>query len=303
MTRFLSRIWDDPECGGNNKDTGRLFAYHQATKHTYHSVRANARYLDWHNQPNPFRTYEDAPEIDLPAEPGFPDIGTFAAIAALTERNRPSSKEDNSERHEKLALNLTWLSRFLWHSMAVSAWKKIPGTGARYSLRVNPSSGNLHPTETYVALREFAGLDDGLYHYRVDRHAVELRSRGVWTQHLARALEIPWASESRLIVGFTSIFWREAWKYGERAYRYCCHDLGHAMMSALLAARALGLAGGAVAHFSDFRLAQTMGLAQSDEAPMAFLVFPPLKLYRIFFYAGRTVRGNSERTFQGRSSL
>ena len=143
--------------------------------------------------------------------------------------------------------------------MAVSAWKKVPGSGARYSLRVNPSSGNLHPTETYLALRAFTGMEDGLYHYRADRHALELRSRGAWTQHLARALEIPWAAESPLIVGLTSIFWREAWKYGERAYRYCCHDLGHAMMSVLLAARALGLPGGAVAHFSDLRLARAHG--------------------------------------------
>ncbi len=271
MTRFLSRLWDDPECGSYNKDTGRLFAYHQATKHTYQSVRANARYLDWHNQPDPFRSYEGASRINLPPEPGFPEIGTFDAIAALAE------SENESERQEKIVLDQDWLSRFLWHSMAVSAWKKIPGTGARYSLRVNPSSGNLHPTETYVALRAFSGLDEGLYHYRADLHAVELRSRGAWTQHLARALETPWVSESRLIVGFTSIFWREAWKYSERAYRYCCHDLGHAMMSALLAARALGLTGGVVAHFSDLRLARSMGLAQSDEAPMAFLVFPPLK--------------------------
>ena len=48
-------------------------------------------------------------------------------------------------------------------------------------------------------------------------------------------------------------------------------------MSVLLAARALGLTGGAVAHFSDVRLARAMGLAESDEAPMAFLVFPPWK--------------------------
>jgi SagB-type dehydrogenase family enzyme len=272
MTRFLSRIWDDPECGGFNKDTERLFAYHQATKHTYHSVRTNARYLDWHNQPDPFRIYEGVPSILLPPEPGFPNTGTFAAMAALAEKTKLPT-EDPSERGEKVRLDLTWLSRFLWHSMAVSAWKKVPGTGARYSLRVNPSSGNLHPTETYIAVRAFAGMDDGLYHYRADRHAIELRSRGAWTQHLARALEIPWAAESPLIVGLTSIFWREAWKYGERAYRYCCHDLGHAIMSALLAARALGLPGGAVAHFSDVRLARAMGLAESDEAPMAFLVF------------------------------
>jgi SagB-type dehydrogenase family enzyme len=276
MTRFLSRIWDDPQCGGYNKDTERLFAYHQATKHTYHSVRTNARYLDWHNQPDPFRGYEGAPGIDLLPEPGFPDTGTFAAMAALAGRTKLPG-EDESESREKIEFDLAWLSRLLWHSMAVSAWKKVPGTGARYSLRVNPSSGNLHPAETYVAVRAFTGMEDGLYHYRADRHAIELRSRGAWTQNLARALEIPWAAESPLIIGLTSIFWREAWKYGERAYRYCCHDLGHAMMSVLLAARALGLPGGAVAHFSDVHLARVMGLAASGEAPMAFLVFPPQK--------------------------
>jgi SagB-type dehydrogenase family enzyme len=116
-------------------------------------------------------------------------------------------------------------------------------------------------------------MDDGLYHYRADRHALELRSNGAWTQQLASALEIPWASKSPLIVGLTSIFWREAWKYGDRAYRYCCHDLGHAMMSVFLAARALGLRGGAVTHFSDRRMTRALGLAESDEAPMAFLIF------------------------------
>jgi SagB-type dehydrogenase family enzyme len=276
MTRFLSRMWDDSECGGFNKDTDRLFAYHQATKHSYQSVRTNARYLDWHIQPDPFRSYEGAPSIDLPPGPGFPDRGTFAAMAALAGKLEVPTA-NASECAEKIQLDLAWLSRLLWHSMAVSAWKKVPGTGARYSLRVNPSSGNLHPTETYIAVRAFTGLEDGLYHYRADRHAIELRSRGTWTQHLAFALEIPWAEESPLIIGLTSIFCREAWKYGERAYRYCCHDLGHAMMSALLSARALGLTGGAVAHFSDVRLARTMGLAESDEAPMAFLVFPPQK--------------------------
>ena len=91
-------------------------------------------------------------------------------MAALAEKTKLPA-EDASERRETIQLDLAWLSRFLWHSMAVSAWKKVPGTGARYSLRVNPSSGNLHPTETYVALRGFAGMDDGLYHYRADRHA------------------------------------------------------------------------------------------------------------------------------------
>jgi SagB-type dehydrogenase family enzyme len=277
MTRFLYRIWDDLECGKFNNDTERLFAYHQATKHTYHSVRANARYLDWQNQPDPFRSYEGVSSVLLSPDPGFPNSGAFASIAALAEK-QGSPIGSVPQLAEKIQLDLLWLSRLLWHSMAVSAWKKAPGAGGRYSLRVNPSSGNLHPTEAYVALSAFAGMEDGLYHYRADRHAVELRSPGAWTQHLASAMELPWAAQSPLIVGLNSIFWREAWKYGDRAYRYCCHDLGHAMMSLLMAARALGLPGGAVAHFSDLRMVRAFGLSESDEAPMAFLVFPLPKI-------------------------
>jgi SagB-type dehydrogenase family enzyme len=274
MTRFLFRILDDPQSGELNQETERLFAYHQATKHTYHSVRSSPHYLDWRNQPNPFRTYEGAQVTPLAPDPSFPDTGTFVAMGALDRRTQLARKNDPENHDAAVRLDAMWLSRLLWHSMAVSSWKKVPSTGSRYSLRVNPSSGNLHPTETYLALGGFTGVDDGLYHYRADLHALELRSPGGWTQHLAQELRIPWAAESSLIVGFTSIFWREAWKYGDRAYHYCCHDLGHAMMSVLLAARAMGLAGGAITHFADLRLTRSLGLSGGDEAPMAFLVFP-----------------------------
>jgi SagB-type dehydrogenase family enzyme len=273
MTRFLSRALAGLEGGSVNKETNRLFAYHHATKHTYHSVRTNAHFLDWHNQPDPFRTYDGATLVTLPIDPGFPKVGTFATMAALAEGSRTSQGSKSGCRGE-VQLDLTWLSRLLWHSMAISAWKRVSRTGYRYSLRVNPSSGNLHPTETHLALLGFRGVEDGVYHYRADRHALEVRSPGDWTERIARDLALPWAAESPLIVGLTSVFWREAWKYRDRAYRYCCHDLGHAMMSLLLAAQALGLPGGVVAHFSDVRLTHTLGLTGSDEAPMAFLVFP-----------------------------
>ena len=37
-----------------------------------------------------------------------------------------------------------------------------------------------------------------------------------------------------------SIYWREAWKYGMRAFRYCHHDCGHAIAAVAYAAAALG---------------------------------------------------------------
>ena len=47
-------------------------------------------------------------------------------------------------------------------------------------------------------------------------------------------------AESSFLVGLTSIYWREAWKYGERAFRYCQHDTGHAIGALRLSAAMLG---------------------------------------------------------------
>src|SRR4029077_13205795 len=104
MTRFLSRIWDDPECGTLNNDTQRLFAYHQTTKHTYHSVRTNARYLDWHNQPNPFRAYHGVPTILLPPEPGFPSTESLAAMPALRKKTISPAGEAHQSCEAQLNL-------------------------------------------------------------------------------------------------------------------------------------------------------------------------------------------------------
>src|SRR5713101_6437978 len=122
MTRFLSRAVADLEAGGVNEETERLFAYHHVTKHSYHSVRTQARFLDWHNQPDPFRSFAGAPLITLPAEPGFPPAGAFATMAALAEGAR-AAQRSNSDRREEVRLDVTWLSRLLWHSLAISAWK------------------------------------------------------------------------------------------------------------------------------------------------------------------------------------
>ena len=255
--------------------TEHLFNYHQATKHTFASVRTGAHFLDWKNQPNPFRTYDGAPTISLPPDPGFTSHRHFHSDSRTAAGgDGPHDGDQKSQVPQPTPFAALWLSRLLWHSMAISAWKKVSATGSRYSLRVNPSSGNLHPTETYrpcTASRILTTvyITTARTPTPSNNAAPETR-RGNWRKHS----KFPEALESPLIVALTSIFWREAWKYRDRAYRYCCHDLGHAAMSLLLAAGALGLHGGTIAHFADGRLAKKLGLAEGDEAPLAFLVFP-----------------------------
>jgi len=65
----------------------------------------------------------------------------------------------------------------------------------------------------------------------------------------------------------TGIAWREAWKYRDRAYRYCLHDVGHAWQALALAARSIGCESFAFGRFLDDEAAQLLRLHE-DEWPM-----------------------------------
>src|SRR5207245_1225404 len=104
------------------------------------------------------------------------------------------------------------ISRLFYDSLALSAWKQAPGTKP-WSLRINPSSGALHPTEGYLLAGPIPGLaaEPGVYHYAPYHHALERRlslAPAAWAE-LTRDLPAPC-----LLVALTSIYWRESWKYG-----------------------------------------------------------------------------------------
>lgn len=241
---------DVPEPGAGvidpNRDVTRLFAYHEATKHTVESVYANQRTLDWENMPDPFRHYEGVPLMDLPADPEPPSV-----TASEVLRGFPGPASEDSS-------GAVFLSRLLFHAAAVSASKVVPSAGYRYALRVNASSGNLHPTEFHFVTRGLRGVEDGLYHYRASSHMAELRARG----RVLAEME----PEAQVVFVLASIHWREAWKYRNRAYRYCLLDLGHAWQALELSARALGCEVTARGEFRDDAVAAACGL--EDEWPM-----------------------------------
>lgn len=235
-----------------------MFAYHEATKHTLEKIYANRVSIDWANMPDPFRHYHGAPVIDLPADPPPP---TTPALRLLRGDGRSSVSS-----HAVEADGAQWLSSLLFHTAAISATKASPG-GSRYALRVNPSSGNLHPTEFHFAARGVSGWEDGLYHYRASAHMAEQRMRGGSAgRSLAELACSPWFRDCPLIFVLSSIAWREAWKYRDRAYRYCGHDIGHAWGALSLAARSLGAEAFAAGHFADEAVARLLHL--DDEWPM-----------------------------------
>ncbi len=221
--------------------------YHESTKHSVESLRRVRHVLDWANMPDPFRHYEGAAVIDLPADPPAPEI---PALELLLGGSGGMPACDGP----------ALLSQLLFYSAAISASKRVASTGYKYALRVNPSSGNLHPTEFHFTAHGLKNWHDGLYHYRPSSHMAEQRARGNFEGRLR-------ANPAPVQFVLTSIAWREAWKYRERAYRYCLHDMGHAWQALVLAARAIGTQSFATGHFPDDETAQAFRLSE-DEWPM-----------------------------------
>jgi nitroreductase len=81
------------------------------------------------------------------------------------------------------------------------------------------------------------------------------------------------------VVALTSIHWREAWKYGLRAYRYCQHDCGHAIAAVAYAAAALGWRARLLPGWGDDELAALLGLDRAKDFADAELESPEVALW------------------------
>ncbi|MGD9850990.1 MAG: SagB/ThcOx family dehydrogenase [Nitrospirales bacterium] len=225
--------------------------YHHQTKHQFNQYARSLGYLDWANQPNPFRRYEGAPLVKLPMlsmeeEPVSPSYEAIFFPETIPTQPR----------------TLHTLSRFFEYALSLTAWKEYGGT--RWALRSNPSSGNLHPTEGYLLIGPVPGLEmeSGLYHYAAKEHALEHR----WQIEPGTASDMfQHLSPGTFLVGLSSIHWREAWKYGERAFRYCQHDTGHALGTLRIAAATLGWNLRLLEGMSDDTISRLLGLSRKQD--------------------------------------
>ena len=236
--------------------------YHEQTKHEFNRYARALGYMDWANQPDPFRRYEGAPLYELPL------------LAAGDDPVAPSYESlFSSQPVAPQPLSLNSLSRFFEYGLSITAWKEYGGN--RWALRSNPSSGNLHPTEGYLLIRDTAGLPlkPGLYHYAPKEHGLEHRCYG--SNEVIEALLHPFPAQS-FFVGLSSIHWREAWKYGERAFRYCQHDVGHALGTLRIAGAALGWRVVLLAGLDDRTIGALLGLNRLHEFEQAEPELPEL---------------------------
>jgi len=228
-----------------------VLRYHEETKHRFDRYARALGYLDWANQPDPFRRYRGAALVRLPVlgpdeEPLSPPYDRLFVPGAV-----PGAP-----------VTIRTISRLFEYALALSAWKQAGGT--RWALRSNPSSGNLHPTEGYLLIGATPGLasSPALYHYAPREHGFERRADCPQELHARLMQDFP---PRAFLVALTSVHWREAWKYGERAFRYCQHDAGHAIGTVRIAAATLGWSALLLDGLADETVEALLGLNRGED--------------------------------------
>lgn len=223
--------------------------FQQETK--YFPSKMEGRSLDWNSKPPIYKEYKNVKVIELPQNVS---IGTKSISEVLKERKSHRSFEPDH-------LTLEQLSFLLWASTGVQ--RKEMG----HVFRTAPSAGALYPIETYLAINNVKNLPQGLYHYSVKNHSLELLKEGNLSDAVAfSTLGQQMCAESPVVFVWSAIFERSKWKYSQRAYRYIYLDAGHIAENLALAATSIELGTCQIAALYDDIANELFGLDGQEES-------------------------------------
>ncbi len=248
--------------------------YHERTKYNPETIASKNQGLDWSKQPVPFKEYKIGATIDLK-----PYI-----------QESPEKFADNPD-----ALWWRRLSRLLFCSYGLTA--RMPSMGSAVYLRSAPSAGGLYPAEMYLVSRGTPLLPPGLYNYQCRTHSLmHFWESDVW-QTLQNACFWHQALEStQLAIIITSVFYRSAWRYEDRAYRRIFLDTGHLLGNIELASAISDFRPHLVGGFVDEAVNEMLYVDPEQEGAIAVLPLADLLDIKQNLPTGRTALPSATET-------
>src|SRR5882724_817040 len=212
----------------DNRNSEAAWAYHEATKHSYLSIRTNPHLLDWANQPLPFKIYPTLERLRLPGEVRPTGIAALSAIAESVPADTVAVPD------------LRGVAQLLYLSAGITRHRKYPG-GEIY-FRAAACTGALYEVELYLVCGDLANLEAGVYHFAAAEFGLRKLRAGDYRGTLLEATgSEPAIAHAPLTIVCTCIYWRNAWKYQARSYRHFGWDNGTLLANLLAVATALGL--------------------------------------------------------------
>lgn len=232
-------------------------SYHRFTAYDRHGM--SPHYLDWEHQPARFKHYPGIMPIALPE---VSDVCRLPLIDACR----------NAARLEKIEIpNAAQLAQNLALACGLTAKARQPG--GDFYFRSAPSAGALYPNELYLAWPESADLAAGVYHFGFDHRQLTPLRKGNFASVIQQALAGDDHDATPLFI-VTGIFYRSAWKYRSRAYRYLLMDAGHLLENLRLALSANGFPARLEFEFDDQLLDNLIGVDTDREVCLGCLSIP-----------------------------
>jgi SagB-type dehydrogenase family enzyme len=248
-----------------NSETKTAWAYHNGTKHSYQTIRRNAHYLDWENQPIPFKIYAGLEPI--PLNPNLSSSGK-PALLAVSSNGADAERGVVPSRQE--------LAEILFLSAGVTKRRRYPG--GEILFRAAACTGALYHIDLYLICGDLKDLSAGVYHFSPQDFGLRLLRQGDFRRAVARAsAEEPAIAAAPCIIACASTYWRNAWKYQARAYRHCYWDNGTILANLLAAASARKVPAKIVLGFVDATLSELLGLNPDREATLSLIALGPSK--------------------------
>ncbi|GIW40694.1 MAG: hypothetical protein KatS3mg076_1271 [Candidatus Binatia bacterium] len=229
--------------------------YHELTKHSWERIRRHPHVLDWENMPRPFKRYVGLESLPLPRD--LPP-SKQPALVSLREAGEPAP------------LELPLLAKILLFSAGVLRRKRY--AGGEIAFRAAACTGALYHVELYVVSGDLPGLPAGVYHFAPDTFSLERLRSGDFRRFVLEATaDAPAVRDAPLVLALTSTFWRNAWKYRERAYRHAFWDSGTILANLLGVANASGVPAKLVLGFVDRELDRLIGVDGEREATLVLV--------------------------------
>ena len=237
--------------------------YHEATSHLIHSAGLGEQYagsMDEALRPRLYKLYPTLSPIPLPQDLEPSTMPALDAIADAAGAGAPGEHIPD----------LATLARLLLLTDGII--RRVNRGGREVDFRAAPCTGALYHEELYLVCGDLPGLPAGVYHYGVHDHALRRLRDGDYRAHLVEASGgEPALVRAPAILVTTSVFWRNAWKYLNRAYRHAYWDTGTMLPNTLAAAAATGLPARLVLAFADQAVAALLDVDLDREGVISLV--------------------------------
>jgi SagB-type dehydrogenase family enzyme len=253
-----------------NKETKYALDYHEATKHSEISLMTQRHYLDFTNRPIPFKIYtSNFPVYILPSNFPHPTLDAITSISTSTSQKSDPTDNDATYRHSTQELGVKELAEILFFSAGIT--RKFGTNSVTYYMRAASATGALYPIELYVICTKLApDLEEGVYHFNPAEFSLTQIRKGDHRHYLAAAMAEPTkVLDSAVNLVFTSLAWRNAWKYQARSYRHWFWDSGVIVANFLATTEAVGYKADLNMGFVDDKINRLLSLEQLKEASIA----------------------------------